>query len=458
MSFARDAFVTRPVRKLKDYYDQLCSMLTPDGILLSCNDSNEHDFCAVMELGYYLYHDPRYLPFAQQNRRPDLLFGLHMAAYPESESWHSHLNTGLGFAMLRDAGHGNIQAVLKYGQHGGYHGHFDRLSLLSVIRDGHTFHNTEYTWYGYDSFLFKMWVQSSVSHNMVVVDDRMQEPTPCKCILFEETADYAAACAQTVSHWYDPPYGGQTPYLPKFPEEKCPREGRWILPPPLPREQGGIGEYSEPVFQRRLVILVDGVCLVWDVVRATEEHIFDCLYHPLGAMQSDLPEAAAILPRLNDDPYGAGQFVMNCHQYHPEHGARLDFRYEHGDTPPRNAIDYAANTSLHLAYPQSCEVLVGRYPQAKDTFERIEDYLQPGMLESACKKTVAFRQTGREAAFVTALEISQRETAIGCVRLTDDEHLLLTLRDGTTHVFEIHGMQDAHTEHVTIRHQKEVSR
>ena len=122
--------------------------------------------------------------------------------------------------------------------------------------------------------MFKMWVQTSMAHNMTVVDCRMQKPSFCRCIYYadHERVDgekgfrayggrkedrierggadigrpqemFSAVCAQTVTEWIDPPYGGQTPYLPIFPEEKCAREGRYILPAECGRRQGEIGEY-----------------------------------------------------------------------------------------------------------------------------------------------------------------------------------------------------------------------
>ena len=189
--------------------------------------------------------------------------------------------TAAGVGILRD---GKAQAVLKFGGHGGYHGHYDRLSLASYmnLRDDTTFHNNEYAWFGYGSFLFKMWVQTSMAHNMTVVDGRMQKPSQCECVYYEENQTFRAVCAQTVTEWIEPPYGGQTPYPYVFPEEKCAVEGRMILQPDKPRKQGDIGEYSEPVFQRRLLVLFHGYCIVWDYLEGQQEHRYDCLYHPSG--------------------------------------------------------------------------------------------------------------------------------------------------------------------------------
>lgn len=153
---------------------------------------------------YYLYEDPLYQRIAEASKTPELLF------VREKESKEPGRDSVLlkagGMGMLRD---GETQAVLKFGVHGGYHGHFDRLSLASFITGGKTFHNNEYAWFGYNSFLFKMWVQTSMAHNMTVVDGRMQKPSPCECIYYEDSSLFRAVCAQTRTEWIDPPYGGR---------------------------------------------------------------------------------------------------------------------------------------------------------------------------------------------------------------------------------------------------------
>ena len=453
MSFERFEPVRKPVRRLKDYYDCLLQLMNDDGVLFSANDSNEHNFCHAMQLAYYLYHDPAYLPVAEKAARPDLLFGLHMTPLGVTRKRQGlHINTGNGFAVLREQTAHPVQAVLKFGQHGGYHGHFDRLSLLSVLRDGTTFHNNEYAWFGYGSFLFKMWVQASMAHNMVVVDGRMQEPTPCEIILQQEGDGFSAVCAQTVCRWCDPPYGGQTPYLAQFPYEKCPQEKHWILDPGTPRPQGSIGEYSDPVFQRRLLVLADGCCFVWDYLEADEEHTFDCLYHPLGSLTSELPALREHTARLNRDPFGAGQFIMNCHHYDLNGGVRLHFANDRQRVNGNDIMDFAANTTLFGVYPVQQRMIIGRYPEGKDTFEHEEDYQSTDMLTSGCKKTVAFRQVGKSAAFITALEIDQ--SASGVVSVTAESCKTIRIRraDGSEKLLTVTGMQSKATKDITVRY------
>lgn len=453
MSFERFDPVRRPVRTLKDYYDCLMQLMDDRGVIFSANDSNEHAFARVMQLAYYLYHDPAYLPYARQGA-PDPIFGLHMTPLGVTKRETGlHMNNGNGFAVLREKTEQSpVQAVMKFGQHGGYHGHFDRLSLLSVMRDGATFHNNEYAWFGYGSFLFKMWVQTSVAHNMVVVDGRMQEPTPCEIILQQEEEGFQAVCAQTTSRWCDPPYGGQTPYLAQFPYEKCPQEKHWILDPGTPRPQGSIGEYSDPVFQRRLVVLANGCCFVWDYLEAEQEHTFDCLYHPLGSLNGELPALQEHTARFNRDPFGAGQFIMNCHHYDLDGSVRLHFANDRKRVNGNDMVDFAANSTLFSVYPPKQRMIIGRYPEGKDTYEHEEDYQSPDMLQSGCKKTVAFRQTGKSAVFITALEIGQTPSDIVSVTAESFETIRIRRADGSEKLLSVTGMQAKDTKEITVRY------
>ena len=454
MSFERFEPVHKPIRCLKDYYDCLLQLINDEGVLFSANDSNEHNFQYAMQLAYFLYHDPAYLPVVKKAAHPDVLFGLHMTPMGLTEKKRGmHINRGNGFAILRERTEQSpVQAVLKFGQHGGYHGHFDRLSLLSVMRDGMTFHNNEYAWFGYGSFLFKMWVQASVAHNMVVVDGRMQEPTPCELIYQQEGEGFTAVCAQTVSRWCDPPYGGQTPYLAQFPYEKCPQEKHWILDPGTPRPQGAIGEYSDPVFQRRLLVVADGCCFVWDYLEAEEEHTFDCLYHPFGSLTSELPVLQEHTARLNRDPFGAGQFVMNCHHYDLNGDIRLHFANDRKRVNGNDMVDFTSNTTLFGVYPAQQRMIIGRYPEGRDTFEHEEDYQSPDMLASGCKKTVAFRQTGKSAAFITALEIGKDASDIVSVTAESCETIRIRRADGSEKLLTVTGMQNRNTNDITVRY------
>lgn len=455
MSFRRFERFSKPDRCLKDFFDCTARLLTDRGILFSVNDSNEQDFTGLYQKAFYLYGDPLYGKIARMCQRPDPLLVREEAesSSVQETGAFSLLFPGGGLGVLRE---GSSQAVLKFGGHGGYHGHFDRLSLASFLQDGRTFHNNEYAWYGYDSFLFKMWVQTSMAHNMVVVDGRMQKPSPCECIYFAahekvwppENDEFSAVCAQTVTVWMDPPYGGQTPYPLVFPEEKCAREGRYILPGSPKRRQGEIGEFSGPVFQRRLLVLFHGCCIVWDYLEGEQEHRFDCLYHPMGRMD---PISRQVLfekgfekrERFSEDPFGAGQFILNCYEARAEGSLCLHF----ADASPRvngnDIMDFTPESALWRAWPRSGAVTVGRYPQRGDTFTEENRKGAEGFLEEPLKKTVSFSAEGKRAGFLTILEAGEKTGKIRDVDCADFASVTVTEDDGAVWEITAPGMDDS---------------
>ncbi len=462
MSFERFEPNQRPVRRLKDFTDQLTTLLTPEGILFSVNDSNEQSLIPIMDLAYFLYLDPAYCVFSDEEQAGDFLFGKHMADWKkqnrkerQGNGKDSVLVRGGGFAILREkTGEDCIcQAVMKYGQHGGYHGHYDRLSLVSFLRDNQTFHNQEFAWFGYDSFLFKMWVQASIAHNMVVVDRKMQEPTPCECIYFAKEEHFSAVCAQTLCRWSDPPYGGQTPYPIQFPEEKCRKEGRYILVPPIPREQGEIGEYTEPVFMRRLCVLAKGILFVWDYLKAEELHDFDCLYHPFGSVEISGMRYRESEERFDDDPFGAAQFVTCCHWFDTEGTVSLSFSNKQKRVNTNDRIDFVENSHLFGIYPLKGEAMVGKYPFKTDDFQNVWKHNAVDLLKDPCKKTVSFHQKGTCARFVTALEIGQKESSIRHIQSEAYGSIIIYKKDGSVGRLTVKGMDEWEQKQVEVIYQ-----
>lgn len=457
MGFQRYQPVANPVRSIKQYYDALLLLINHKGILMSMNDGNELYLYEIFEQAYDMYRDERYGAVIMQAPHRSLIYGVQKL--PDTG-----YQLGSGSLLLPAAGFGILrgeeswkentyksQAVLKFGPHGGYHGHFDRLSLLSFIKEDCTFHNMEYTWYGYTSFLFKMWVQTSVAHNMVTADLRMQEPASCEPVLYYSGKGYQAVCAQTVSRWCDPPYGGQTPYPIQFPGEKCGKEGKYVLNPGAVRRQGETGEYSEPVFQRRLLILTEGYCIIWDYEKSDKEHDFDCLYHPKGVVGMNNGNLSETTERLNIDPFGAGQFVTNCYWYHADGTAHLHFDNSEDNHDRQGILKAPAYCDIYRVFPREGQVIIGKFPAKEDSFTA-ED-IQSGInhMSSCTKKTVSFRVRGMEARFVTVLEMGETAGKIKRIDGAFYNQITVEHKDGRVRQFTVTGMDQADRKQVGIR-------
>ncbi|HOL30743.1 MAG TPA: alginate lyase family protein, partial [Anaerohalosphaeraceae bacterium] len=388
MSFDRYGPSRRNYRTIKDLWDSLVPLADYRGVLFAGNDSAEKDLASDhqeaapgLELAYYLYRDPNYIPIIRNAKKRNLLYGVPNLPQTDWSPWaFSVCQDNSGFAVLRSQPETmqprqRIQAVLKFGTHGGYHGHFDRASLMSLMRYGRSFYSTEAAWYGYDSYLFKMWVQASVSHNMVVVDQRMQKPAEGKLLLFYPGRQIQAAAAETSSQWIDPPYGGQTPYRESFPQEKSWKESRYLPIPDVPRPQGDTGLPSEPVLQRRLMVVTQDYVIVADFLKGSEEHTFDNLIHIKGL--KDFHAAAKVFRNHTDqfsaDPFGAGQFITNCDWYQVETPAVCRFQMDGPQAGGSGTLSEPGplKMDVHLLWPQTAEMMVADYPENLGTAKKL---------------------------------------------------------------------------------------
>ncbi len=164
---------------IKDMWDAVLPFLDYRGVLFAINDAKEDQVTAKpYEIAYYLYGDPEYAAVIQRGDKRDLLYG--DPDLPDAASKAIAVSSyadNIGAVLLRSQTEGReqreqIQAALHYGTHGGYHGHFDRTGLVHLARYGRSFYNPEMFWYGYGSYLYKFLVQTSMTKNMVVVDQK----------------------------------------------------------------------------------------------------------------------------------------------------------------------------------------------------------------------------------------------------------------------------------------------
>ncbi|MFT3787335.1 MAG: hypothetical protein QM770_14400 [Tepidisphaeraceae bacterium] len=248
---------------LKRMWDILPVMSDYKGTMFGINDTTEKPIGGkAMEIAYYLYRDPAYATVIRRGGEArDLLYGVpELPENTPDQSADSVFKDNAGVAVLRSQTadrprREQIQAVLRYGDHGWYHGHFDRCDLLHLSRYGRSYWNPECIWFGYPSYLYKFFVQTSVNKSMVVVDQKQQEPAECNRILFHSGAMMQAAAVQTTARWSNPPYGGIAyDDGPKTFAEKMWQEGRSVpIPENAPPYQkvGSITGYSEPIVQRR---------------------------------------------------------------------------------------------------------------------------------------------------------------------------------------------------------------
>ncbi len=345
-----------PDRGLKDLHDGPISMMDQHGCVVANSDSHKLAPGDLYELAYYRYRDPAYAWILARTERmgwQSLVWGvpeLPEATDPRASSSHAD-NVGITALRSRtpdrDAAD-QIQAYVKWGIHGGWHGHFDRTALLALSRHGTELFSPLASWFGYESPLYKAWVQPSISHNLVVVDGLQQEPVPSEQLLFHAGQALQACVVETRARWAQ-----KKPWDVRNPGDLDPHNLEKMI------------DYGEaaPVTQRRLAAVTDDYVVIADCLRAPVAHTYDWLMHPIGFQGA---RAAAIrsvrhTDRLLDDPAGSYYHVTDCDWF--EACSPLVHEFRHGST----------RLTVHSVWPTSLSGALGTFPfPAADVSYRID--------------------------------------------------------------------------------------
>ncbi|MDQ8182933.1 hypothetical protein [Pelagicoccus sp. SDUM812005] len=379
MQFEKWGKIEKNHVSIKDMWDASIPFLDFRGVVPAINDAVESMVSGKpYELAYYLYRDPEYAAIINRGDKRDLLYGVPDLPEVTSEKMKvSAYADNMGIVQLRSQTPGRpqseqIQAALHYGSHGGYHGHFDRTNLVSMMRHGRSFWGPLTYWYGYGSYLYKFLKQTSTTKNMVVVDEKQQEPVPNRRTLFHSGEMMQATVVETDSRWSWPPYGGIV-YDKEVPfSEKMWEEGRSIPISENPPEYGAVTGYTEPVLQRRAMLVMDDYILLADYLKGEKEHQFDWMFQAKGfkGIQSD---NTAILRRSNqmsENPIGSAQFVTDCVWYETEGTAHTRFEQCWGEGCDNegvrlpHSLDGDLKINVFNAWPRQAEIMIGTAPES----------------------------------------------------------------------------------------------
>lgn len=383
----------RPAVRIKDMFDAPLPALDYRGVLFGIADSDEKrlssvHFGSTYDLAYHYYKDPAYLPIIARNE-PDPIFGepeVHAlalaSAAPEGVNRPGAFSDNIGLAVVRSRKEGRpprdqIQAVLRYGSHGGAHGHFDIGDLLSVMRYGRSFFNPEHCWWGYAHFMYKFYVQCSLTKNMVVVDRKMQEPTPSRLICWQEGEKLQSAGVEVRARWSYPPYGGMVYYQDgQSPTKEELRKRAAMNHCFLPIEEGPdspvYGEctgFTEPITQRRVMAMTDDYIVLFDYLEGETEHCYDSLLQIKGFLGIDGAEYTRHTEQLDPNPISDAQFITDCSWYEAKDGSTAHFRTvftenEAGEHLRGDRSNWNEPGDLwmdvHTAWPRQTRQMVGR--------------------------------------------------------------------------------------------------
>jgi hypothetical protein len=394
----------------REIYQGLMPFADYRGVSFGVNDNGAKNIGhRNLELAYFAYRSPDFLPTLHQLEPEDrhLLYGVPelppakdvAGPLPYEQSFHAD---NVGYAVLRSQNdrpeEDRIQAALKWGTHGGHHGHYDRGNLVNLSRHGKNIGLPKVPWFSYVPVFYKCVAQASVTHNMVTVDQKFQFPTESEQLLFHSGDRFQASAMETDTPWsFMPPENQDSVrqyddldamwrYVPEFPD--------------APENTQKLTGFTEDVRQRRLVIVTDDYAVVADDMAGDNEHTYD---HALWIRGFDDMDAERVEfdrrdPQLEDDPRKSAQFITNVDWYDVEGALTAEFSYQ-VDAPTRVSIPPIRkannepgpmNFTVHHAWPsESRQVALCDLPQSyiqkklwwkvlDDTDEALaEGYTQP---------------------------------------------------------------------------------
>lgn len=377
MSFDKWGPVHRNTRSIKQLWDAVPPAADYRGVTFGINDGTDQAVGSRFETGYFAFRDPAYVPTLRIAAKRDLIYGVpelpEVTAKPYLDTT---LAENLGIAMLRSQNPARpprerINAGFKIGTQGGFHGHFDRVSLNSLSRYGRNFWNPETIWWGYANYLYKFYVQTSVAHNMVVVDQKQQEAVPSVQRLFHAGELMQASVQETNARWCDPPYGGmEYDAMDSGGEVKGfdagMRRNRQSVPLVTDRRQAQLGPFSERVLQRRLGLVTDDYVLIADFLRGSETHVFDQLFQMRGfqGIESARVETLRHDAQFNPDPRSAAQFITDCQWTRTSSPSISRFLIQNGEGDGKHANEPGVlRIDAHQLWPIEQELMIAQPPE-----------------------------------------------------------------------------------------------
>lgn len=390
---------------LEEMFSGHIPMMDENAVLVSSNDSNTPGPHVFYEFAYR--HFPKddlawVIKHSDRKGWGALIYGVPEIPEVEDPRSKSDFSPNVGLTALRSQTtdrpiEEQITAYLKFGTHGGWHGHFDRTGLIALDRNGHKYFGTEMCWFGYGHRGYKECVQTTATHNMITVDELQQEAVPSEQILFHAGEMMQASIVQTKARWRKIP----TWNIEKFP----------------PWDDKEFDADFEPILQRRLTLVTDDYVVIADYMGASQKHTYDWFLHPIGfesikgAVKSGNP-----LDTLNkqfDSPY---KYFTNGQWYQMKRGAELLFD------------DDGNKLGVHTVWPKKADVLIAHYPSGGR---------QRGIRNNPDRRTYGVRLEGEEATFLHVIEPHKGAAQIKEITSSRPGQAVIKLIDGREQTIEI---------------------
>ncbi|WP_372757403.1 hypothetical protein [Mariniflexile sp.] len=397
-------------RGLEDMVFPYIPFMDENAYLVSTNDSNLKEPDEFYELAYREYKNTDLAWVISKTKRDSwvsLMYGVPELPKMEDPRTGSAYAPNVGLVALRSQAEvkspeNQIQAYVKYGTHGGWHGQFDRASLVALDRFGYKYFGSEMVWFGYGNPGYKECVQTSATHNMVVVDELQQEAVPSEQLLFYKGDIMQASVVETNARWRKIPIWNAD----KFP----------------PWDDSDYAPNFKPIQQRRISIVTDDYVIIADYMKSEQNHNYDWLIHPVGFTNIEgAKKKGTVLEKLssaNDSPY---KYFENAQWHTTLKGTKVQFN------------DNGMKLDVHTLWPKKAEVLICNYPNGGK---------QRDIRNNPDRNTYGVRVNEKETQFLNVIEPYKGESRISKIESKNSNELHVFLKDGRKQSIEILNIKD----------------
>ena len=290
----------------------------PNGSLPRFGDdvlSTARAAASYLEFAWHAYRDPAMLFFMRYRPTWDsIMLGRRMAKSAEPPPLSSKVFHTAGHAILRTKGDAGLAAAITFGPYGGFHGHYDKLSFVFFgngselgVDPGRVRSQA------YRLPIHAHWYKATLGHNTVLVDRESQKPAAGRLEDFAANEHYAAVVASCNEAYPD-------------------------------------------LMHRRLFCMTPSYLLVFDELAASQEHLYDWVYHNRGtAVECDAVKEAADLSRA----FPGSEYIRNTKVGTTAGPTRLKFV---GDQVITHVLLDAAPKTTVLTGDGPCESILDRVP------------------------------------------------------------------------------------------------
>jgi len=233
--------------ELKRMLDAPLAMAMPDLSLPAFNDSQSVDLAgraSAYETAFPHYHEARYLLLTSRERHRTEAALLHgspeTGAVPSFEAASRNFTVSGNAILAAGSGTNATWLCMKYGPHGGGHGHPDKLNFV-LYGAGHVIAPDPGT-ANYGVPIQAGWYRTTLAHNTLTVDGNSQRAAEGRCEAFIATNGFSAVMAEA---------------------------GR---------------SYGDLKFYRTIALLDPKLIVFVDQIQAEGPHVYDLAYYNLGRL------------------------------------------------------------------------------------------------------------------------------------------------------------------------------